>query len=64
MSKLTPNGAGYKPEIEDVWPYDTDERPVLERRKFVNEFIAYANKRNEVRNQALAEIEYNLDENI
>lgn len=64
MNKISYNGAGYKPEVEDVWPYETDDRPVIERRTFVSEFIAYANKRNEVRNQALAEIEYNLDENI
>jgi len=59
---ITPNGAGYRPEIEDVWPYDSVERPVLEKKKFVSEFIAYARNREEVRNQALAEIEYNYDE--
>lgn len=65
MNKISYNGAGYKPEVEDVWAYDdSTNRVVEERRTFVSEFIAYANKRNEVRNQALAEIEYNLDENI
>lgn len=59
-----PNGAGYRPEIEDVWPYETDERPVREAKQFISHFITYARRRDEVRNQALAEIEYNLDENI
>ena len=60
---ITPNGAGYRPEIEDVWPVE-DDRPVIERRKFVSEFITYARNREEVRNQALAEIEYNYEDII
>lgn len=62
MSKISYNGAGFRPEIEDVWPYDRDERPVLRKDHFVSEFITYARNRDEVRNQALAEIEYNYDE--
>ena len=60
------NGAGHRPELEDVWPvdYPTNNRVVEERRRFVSEFITYARNRDEARNQALAEIEYNLDENI
>lgn len=58
------NGAGFRPELEDVWPYDNEERPVREVHNFVSHFITYANKRNEVRNQALAEIEYNYDDQI
>lgn len=58
------NGAGYRPEIEDVWPYDTDERPVRESHKFVSSFITYARNRDEVRNQAMEEIEYNYEDNI
>ena len=61
---ITPNGAGHRPEIEDVWAYTTDDKPVREVHSFVSHFITYANKRNEIRNQALAEIEYNYDENI
>lgn len=61
---ITYNGAGFRPEIEDVWPYDTDERPVKESHKFISEFITYARNREEVRNQALAEIEYNYDDQI
>ena len=62
---ITPNGAGHRPEIEDVWGYDEpSNRPVMNKKRFISEFITYANKRNEVRNQALAEIEYNYDENI
>ena len=64
MSKISYNGAGYRPEIEDVWAYDEEDSHTKDVRKFVSHFITYAQKRNEVRNQALAEIEYNLDENI
>lgn len=63
MSKVSFNGAGYRPEIEDVWPYE-DDRPVREVKQFVSHFITYARNRDEVRNQALAEIEYNYEENI
>lgn len=60
---ITPNGAGYRPEIEDVWRYEDDEtKPVLAKKTFISEFITYAKNREEVRNQALAEIEYNYDE--
>ena len=107
------NGAWFGPELEDVWPYDTDERPVHEvhnsefktgkkwtqdkankhrqidmyasmiylkygikpeelkislillpteeQQDFLTDFV---NKRNEVRNQALVEIEYNYDDQI
>jgi len=60
------NGAGYRPEIEDVWPvdYPTTNRVVEERRRFISEFITYARNREEVRNQALAEIEYNYEDTI
>lgn len=64
MSKISYNGAGYRPEIEDVWLQYDDEKPVREMRTFVNHFIAYAQSRDEVRNQALAEIEYNYDETV
>lgn len=61
-----PNGAGFRPEVEDVWPvdYPTNNRVIEERRRFVSEFITYARNRDEVRNQALAEIEYNYDDQI
>lgn len=57
------NGAGYRPEIEDVWKYDdSNDHPVLRRNHFISEFITYARNRDELRNQALAEIEYSYDE--
>lgn len=57
------NGAGFIPELEDVWPYETNDRPVRESHHFVSSFITYARNRDEVRNQALSEIEYNYEEN-
>lgn len=39
MGYITPNGAGFRPEVEDVWSVDV---PVDSKSKFVNHFIAYA----------------------
>lgn len=64
MKQIQYNGAGFRPEIEDVWPVEYDERPVRESHSFISSFITYARNREEVRNQALAEIEYNYEENI
>lgn len=63
---ITPNGAGHRPEIEDVWRVGSPDtnRVVEERKRFISEFITYARNRAEIRNQALAEIEYNYEDTI
>lgn len=53
------NGAGFSPELEDVWPY---EDSYTKRQKFISKLVEYKLKRDALRDQVLSEVIENYDE--